>query len=69
LGEYRDDVAFGEIVGEAAKVDEGCIAVVDMPGRVWGTAIQSAFAILMLPLERTKGAIAVLTFRFQSPSC
>lgn len=35
LGEDRDDVAFGEVVGEAAKVDKGRVAVVDVPGRVW----------------------------------
>lgn len=35
LGEYGDYVAFGEFVGEAAKVDVGSVAVVRVPGCIW----------------------------------
>jgi hypothetical protein len=35
LGEDCDYVAFGEFVGETAKVDVCCVAVVDVPGSVW----------------------------------
>jgi len=39
LAEDGDDVALGQLVGEAAEVDEGRVAVVDVPGRVRGDAI------------------------------
>ena len=32
MGEYGDDVAFGEFVGEAADVDPGGVAPVGVPG-------------------------------------
>lgn len=36
LGEDGNDVAFGELVGQAAEVDEGGVTVVDVPGGIGG---------------------------------
>lgn len=36
LRENSDDIALRELVGEAAKVDVGCVAVIDVPGGVGG---------------------------------
>lgn len=41
LGEDGDDVALAELVGEPAEVDEGRVAVVDMPGGVGGAVCRS----------------------------
>lgn len=38
LGEDGEDVAFREVEGQAADVDVGCVAVVGVPGGVWGDA-------------------------------
>ena len=38
LGEDCDYIAFGEFEREATEVDVGRVAVVDVPGRLWGTA-------------------------------
>lgn len=36
LREDGDDVAFGQLVGQPAEVNVGRVAVVDVPGGVWG---------------------------------
>lgn len=40
LGEDCDDIAFGKLIGEAAEVDKGGVAVVDVPGGVGGAGQQ-----------------------------
>jgi hypothetical protein len=51
LGEYGDDIALGELVGESAKVDECRVAVVDVPGGFW-RSVQRRLASCDLRPER-----------------
>lgn len=51
LGEDCDDVPFGEFVGEAAEVDVGGIAVVDVPGGVWSAERKRRSSVSKLVAE------------------
>lgn len=64
LGEYGYHVAFGEFVGEAAEVDVGRVAVVDVPGCVGRTGRK-----LVAGLKEETEEEMILTSRLLSRAC
>lgn len=69
LRENGDDVALGELEREAAKEDEGGVAVVDVPGGVGGSGKRATAGVSGRSGQEGRERVSGLTFPAQSPSC